>query len=89
MQKSNKSQSREGGSVTVLRQLRESAKLTREQLLARMHNCVALSTWARWESGVEPSMTKEEWVLFCEAISVPFDQLPPKLSVPVSPGDLN
>lgn len=66
---------------TVFRQLRESAGLTREELVARMQNKVSVATVSRWENkSQEPSMTREEWTLFCDAIGIPFAKLPRRLS---------
>jgi transcriptional regulator with XRE-family HTH domain len=63
-----------------LRELREGANLTQEQLSVRLK--VSTSTLRRWENGdVEPAMTREQWKEFCEAVSVPFDKLPDKLNL--------
>lgn len=62
-----------------LRDLREAANLTQEQLSVRLG--VSTSTLRRWENGtVEPAMTREQWAEFCQAVGVPFDQLPKRLN---------
>lgn len=67
--------------ITVLRQLREKAGLTREQLIARLDNRIALRTLQDWENlGREPAMTRQDWIDFCEAINVRWDELPKSLS---------
>lgn len=64
----------------VVRQLREKAGLTREQLAALIGD-IAVSTLARWENnGIEPSMTRCQWHNYCRAVKVPFDDLPMFLS---------
>lgn len=63
-----------------LRDLREQANLTQEQLSVRLK--VSTSTLRRWENGdVEPAMTREQWQEFCQAIGVSFDSLPEKLNL--------
>ena len=63
--------------ITVLRQLREKAGLTREQLVSRLQNRISLRTLQDWENlHKEPSMTRQDWVDFCHAINVSWDQLP-------------
>lgn len=70
---------------SVLRQLRERAGLTREELITRLGNRVSLATLARWETKPsEPSMTRQEWADFCEAIGIRFEDLPKNLSAWVS-----
>lgn len=65
----------------MLRQLRENAGLSREQLVARLNNRVALRTLQRWEtSGREPAMTREDWLDLCEALNVRWEELPRSLS---------
>jgi len=65
----------------VLRQLREKAGLTREQLVARLGNRIALRTLQDWENlGREPAMTRQDWLDFCEAINVRWEDLPKSLS---------
>jgi len=67
--------------VSVLRQLREKAGLTREQLVARLDNRVALKTLQRWEtSGKEPAMTREDWLDLCDALNVRWEELPRTLA---------
>lgn len=69
----------------MLRQLRERAGLTREELVTRLGNRVSLATLARWETKPsEPSMTRQEWADFCEAIGIPFEDLPKNLAAWVS-----
>lgn len=82
-----KDQASEKRGVTVLRHLREQAGLTREQLVTRLNNRISVRTLSRWENeGLEPSMTRQDWIDFCEAVGVPFEQLPRQLSVLVSSG---
>lgn len=65
----------------MLRQLREKAGLTREQLVARLGNRIALRTLQDWENlGREPAMTRQDWLDFCEAINVRWEDLPKSLS---------
>ncbi|MCC3405060.1 MAG: helix-turn-helix transcriptional regulator [Microcoleus sp. PH2017_10_PVI_O_A] len=67
--------------VTVLRQLRERAGLSREQLVARLDNRISLRTLQRWENlGNEPAMTRKDWLDLCEALNVRWDDLPVSLS---------
>lgn len=67
-------------SDSPLRQLREQANLTQEQL--SVHLGVSTSTLRRWENGdVEPAMTREQWKVFCELVGVPFEKLPKKLNL--------
>lgn len=67
--------------ISVLRQLREKAGLTREQLVARLGNRVALKTLQRWEtSGKEPAMTREDWLDLCDALNVRWEELPRNLA---------
>jgi DNA-binding transcriptional regulator YiaG len=67
--------------ISVLRQLREKAGLTREQLVARLDNRVALKTLQRWEtSGKEPAMTREDWLDLCDALNVRWEELPRNLA---------
>ena len=62
-----------------LRELREKANLTQEQLSVRLK--VSTSTLRRWENGdVEPAMTHEQWEEFCDAVGVSFYDLPKKLN---------
>lgn len=64
---------------TPLKELREAAGLTQEQMAREMN--VALSTFRRWERGnIEPSLTREEWTKFCSLLKVKFDDLPIALS---------
>ena len=75
------SQSPKFRKITVLRQLREKAGLTREQLVTRLDNRVALKTLQRWEtSGKEPAMTREDWLDLCEALNVRWEELPRTLA---------
>lgn len=63
-----------------LKELREQANLTQEQLSVSLG--VSTSTLRRWENGgVEPAMTREQWQVFCELVGVPFQQLPRKLNL--------
>lgn len=66
--------------VSPFRKLREQANLTQEQLSVRLD--ISTSTLRRWENGkVEPSMTHQQWVIFCEEVGVPFEKLPEKLNL--------
>ncbi|NEO97989.1 MAG: helix-turn-helix transcriptional regulator [Symploca sp. SIO2E9] len=66
--------------VSPLRKLREQANLTQEQLSVRLD--VSTSTLRRWENGnIEPAMTHEQWIIFCEEVGVPFEELPNKLNL--------
>jgi transcriptional regulator with XRE-family HTH domain len=67
--------------ITVLRQLRERAGLSREQLVARLDNRISLRTLQRWENlGNEPAMTRIDWLNLCEALNVQWEDLPVSLS---------
>lgn len=67
----------------MLRQLRERAGLTREQLAARLDNRVAVRTLQDWENAArEPAMTRKDWLDFCEAVGVKWEDLPENLSTP-------
>jgi transcriptional regulator with XRE-family HTH domain len=67
--------------ITVLRQLRERAGLSREQLVARLDNRISLRTLQRWENlGSEPAMTRVDWLNLCKALNVRWDDLPVSLS---------
>lgn len=64
----------------MVRQLREDAGITREQLAALIGD-IAVSTLSRWENnGIEPSMTRRQWHNYCRAIKIPFEELPMVLS---------
>lgn len=66
--------------TSPLRQLREAANLTQEQLSVRLG--VSTSTLRRWENGdVEPAMTRKQWQEFCEAVGVAFNELPRRLNL--------
>ncbi|BAY59534.1 hypothetical protein NIES2135_64110 (plasmid) [Leptolyngbya boryana NIES-2135] len=59
---------------TWIKQLREEANLTQEQLAVRLN--IASSTLRTWEQGkVQPSMTIEQWEAFSEAVNVPLNEL--------------
>lgn len=65
--------------ISPLKQLREEADITQQELATRMG--VALSTVQRWDQGVtEPALTIAEWRKFCRIIKKNFDDLPDKLS---------
>lgn len=74
MQSNRKNQQRQ----TILRSLREEARLTQEQLA--VHLGKSLSTIKRWEKGDEPSMTRLEWIKFCKLVNRKFDELPELLT---------
>ena len=66
---------------SVLKALRENAGLSQEQLAVYLG--IAVSTLRRWENeGMEPSMTRHQWQLFCQSVGVSFDALPQSLAVP-------
>lgn len=72
-------ESSEKSNTTPLKQIRESAHLTQEQLAVYLG--VAVSTVRRWESGKnEPTMTREGWKKFCQLVGKDFNELPDKLS---------
>ena len=65
----------------MLRQLRERAGLSREQLVTRLDNRISLRTLQRWENlGNEPAMTRADWLNLCDALNVRWDDLPVSLS---------
>lgn len=75
----NKVSQQASDSNSPLRELREQANLTQEQLSVRLK--VSTSTLRRWENGdVEPAMTHEQWEEFCDAVAVTFYDLPKKLN---------
>lgn len=83
MAKRSASQPPKTGEKTVLRHLRERAGLTREQLVSRLNNRVALRTLQDWENlGKEPAMTRQDWLNFCDAVGVKWEDLPESLSAP-------
>jgi transcriptional regulator with XRE-family HTH domain len=64
-----------------LRHLRERAGLSREQLVTRLDNRVALRTLQRWENlGKEPALTRADWLDLCDALGVSWNELPRFLS---------
>ncbi|QSJ17703.1 helix-turn-helix transcriptional regulator [Nostoc sp. UHCC 0702] len=66
---------------SVLKALRENAGLSQEQLAVYLG--IAVSTLRRWENeGMEPSMTRSQWQIFCQNVGIPFDSLPESLSSP-------
>jgi DNA-binding transcriptional regulator YiaG len=61
------------------KKLRKGACLSQEELAYKIK--VAVSTIRRWEHGqTEPTMTREQMELFCDAIKRPFNKLPKKLA---------
>lgn len=59
-------------------QLRKNARLTQEALAGAIG--MAVSTIRRWEKGqCEPTMQVWQMKAFCQAVHVPFEQLPPFL----------
>lgn len=75
----------EENQITMLRQMRENAGLTREQLVGRMDNVISVATLSRWENyGMEPSLSRRGWHLFCTAVNIPFEELPMELSALVA-----
>ena len=64
----------------ALRELREAAGLTQEQLAFHMNK--SSSTIRRWEKGEEPTLTHSEWVTLCKLLKKRFDELPEFLSKP-------
>ncbi|BAY78380.1 hypothetical protein NIES25_48540 [Nostoc linckia NIES-25] len=66
---------------SVLKALRENAGLSQEQLAVYLG--IAVSTLRRWENeGMEPSMTRTQWQVFCQSVGVSFDALPQSLAAP-------
>jgi DNA-binding XRE family transcriptional regulator len=64
---------------TWIRQMREEANLTQEQLAVLLN--ISSSTLRTWEKGkVEPSMTIQQWVKFARAVNVPLEELPVKVA---------
>lgn len=81
MAKRSASQPLKSRKITVLRQLRERAGLTREQLASRLNNRIAVRTLQDWENlGKEPAMTRQDWLDFCRAVNVRWEDLPASLS---------
>ena len=65
----------------MLRYLREKAGLSREQLVARLDNRIAVRTLQRWETlGKEPALTRGDWIDLCNALNVNWEELPRDLS---------
>ena len=76
-----KNQPLEFRKITVLRYLREKAGLSREQLVARLDNRIAVRTLQRWETlGKEPALTRGDWIDLCNALNVHWEELPRDLS---------
>ncbi|MBK1987276.1 helix-turn-helix transcriptional regulator [Sphaerospermopsis aphanizomenoides BCCUSP55] len=74
-----KQENQESNRGSPLKDLREAAGLSQEQLARQLD--VSLSTVRRWEKGkVEPSLTREKWVKFCSLLKVSFESLPLMLS---------
>jgi DNA-binding XRE family transcriptional regulator len=69
---------RQPESELPIRQLREDADLTQEQLAVYVG--VAVSSIRRWEKGDEPTMTVWQMRAFCRAVNISFDDLPDYLS---------
>ena len=65
----------------ALRELREAAGLTQEQLAFHMNK--SSSTIRRWEKGEEPTLTHGEWVTLCKLLNKGFNELPEHLSKPL------
>jgi transcriptional regulator with XRE-family HTH domain len=66
---------------SVFRFLREKSGLSQEQLAVALS--VSTSTLRRWENrGLEPSMTKRQWRIFCDLLGTDFNELPDEIAVP-------
>lgn len=61
------------------RRLRKAAQLSQEELAKAID--VVVSTIRRWEKGSqEPTMTLEQTRKYCNAVKIPFDALPDRLT---------
>lgn len=70
----------QGADQNLVRELRIRAGLTQEELAVRLS--VSTSTVRNWERGkIEPSMTRRQWITFCEAVGISFEKLPVDLAV--------
>lgn len=66
--------------LRVTRKYREAAGLSRERLAYAIGD-ISVKTIERWElEGVEPSMTRKQWINYCRAIGVEWDSLPKTLN---------
>ncbi|MBE9213729.1 helix-turn-helix domain-containing protein [Plectonema cf. radiosum LEGE 06105] len=72
---------------SALKQLREDAGLTQEQVAYRLKK--AVSTIRRWEKGDEPSLTRREWSELCLLIGKKFDELPEVMSTPLVENEID
>jgi len=63
---------------SIIKQLREEAGLTQAQLSVAIG--VATTTISRWEQagekGTEPAMTAFEWIRFCRAVGIQWNDIP-------------
>lgn len=60
-----------------IKELREASGLSQAQLAVKIG--VAPSTLNRWEkvdTGVEPAMTAKEWMRFCHAVGISWNDVP-------------
>lgn len=59
----------------MLRELREKAQVTREQLAVAIN--ISTSTLRRWEiEGKVPALTVDEWLTLCETLHIKYTDLP-------------
>jgi DNA-binding XRE family transcriptional regulator len=76
-------QKKQDSSKSVLKDLREKSGFSQEQFAVALG--VGSSTLRRWENeGMEPSMTKDQWEIFCSLVKVSFHDLPRHLSESVA-----
>lgn len=66
------------GTKTWIRQLREEADLTQEQLAVKLN--IAASTLRTWEQGKEPSMTMKQWEILAATLNLSLNDLQLKIS---------
>lgn len=66
--------------LRVVRKYREDKGLSRERL-AYLIGDISVKTLERWElEGVEPSMTRKQWLNYCQAIGIEWVDLPEVLN---------
>lgn len=59
----------------MIKELRERAGLTQEQLAVKLN--ISSATLRRWEKeGIAPAMTVNEWLILCTAVGIRFSELP-------------
>jgi len=60
-----------------VKELREASGLSQARLAVKIG--IAPSTLNRWEkmdTGIEPAMTAKEWMRFCHAVGIPWNDVP-------------